>query len=195
MARRKRKEQVIKNKVLIICQGKTEYNYFNQFRISIGKKDIRNLPTIKSKINDESPKRVVEYAIKERTDDCLSVWCVFDKDEFKDFEEAIRLAQKNGIKCAYSNKDFELWFLYHIKNQRTPIKDKACKEIIAKFTGKKYSKVDEKLYDYFEKNMSQAINNAKIRHQESIVENPNKVYGNEPCTTVYELVEYLNAFK
>ncbi|MGL5069089.1 MAG: RloB family protein [Sarcina sp.] len=195
MARKKSKEQIVKNKVLIICQGKTEYNYFNQFRLSIGEKDIRNLPTIKPKVNNESPKRVVEYAIKEKTRECLSVWCVFDKDEFKDFEEALRLAKKNDIRCAYSNKDFELWFLYHIKNQSVPIKDKDCKEIIAKFIGKKYSKVDENLYNYFEKEMKKAINNAKIRHQESMLENINSIYGSEPCTTIYELVEYLNEFK
>ena len=44
-----------------------------------------------------------------------NVWVVFDKDDFSDdqFNNAISLAERNGIHTAWSNESIELWFLLH----------------------------------------------------------------------------------
>ncbi|WP_407457122.1 RloB family protein [Fibrobacter sp.] len=48
------------------------------------------------------------------------VWAVFDKDEFDDFDDAIKLAESKNINCAWSNKCFELWLLLHFKDVSVP---------------------------------------------------------------------------
>lgn len=42
-------------------------------------------------------------------------WLVFDKDDFKDFNQTIREAEKAGFEVAWSNESFELWYLLHFK--------------------------------------------------------------------------------
>ena len=49
------------------------------------------------------------------------VWAVFDKDDFNDFNDAIQLAKKNHILCAWSNESFELWYYLHFQYLDTGI--------------------------------------------------------------------------
>lgn len=43
-------------------------------------------------------------------------WVVFDKDDFDDFDEAVRDAQTRGYGLAMSNECFELWYLLHFRD-------------------------------------------------------------------------------
>lgn len=40
-------------------------------------------------------------------------WCVFDRDEHPQFDEAIKLARENGINITMSSPCLELWFVWH----------------------------------------------------------------------------------
>jgi hypothetical protein len=44
-------------------------------------------------------------------------WCVFDRDEHPQFDEAVKLARDNGIGVAMSNPCLELWFVWHFADQ------------------------------------------------------------------------------
>lgn len=200
MGRRKGKKKELNNKILIVCQGVTEYNYFEKFRVDLAEVSVEKCDDECAKIIPkkctESPKRVVEYAIKiSNNKKYRMIWCVFDKDNFLDFEEAITLAKKNGISCAFSNKDFELWFLMHLKKQHTHINDDECKKKLGEYLNKKYEKTDTELYDRFKSKMNIAINNAKIIHQNWKKEgvcSPDRMV---PCTNVYALVEELLSWR
>lgn len=94
---------------LILTHGKnTEPSYFSAFRLS----------NITLKWRSLDPLGLVRHAI---AIDALNkydhVWVVFDKDEFTDenFNEAINMARKSGIKVAYSNQAFEYWLLLHFE--------------------------------------------------------------------------------
>lgn len=94
---------------LILTNGKnTEPSYFSKFRLS----------NITLKWRPLDPLRLVKHAVAM---DALNkfdhVWVVFDKDEFTDenFNEAINMARKSGIKVAYSNQAFEYWLLLHFE--------------------------------------------------------------------------------
>lgn len=197
MGRENRKQRTLNNKILIVCQGITEFNYFNSIRISLGKLDVKlsentEHDKIIPRICDENPKKVVNLAIKcGQKDEYRSIWCVFDKDNFNDFDEAIKLAKENNISCAYSNKDFELWFLMHIRKCVTPISDTNCKKELSKYLDKKYEKTDEKLYEDFKDKTKFAINNSKIVHETWRKDKVFQKSQREPCTTVYKLVEEL----
>lgn len=96
---------------LIISEGTvTEPSYFESFRLptasveAIGKgKDTLTLVRAAIKVASRS---------KETFDE---KWVVFDKDDFKedDFDNAIKKAEANGFRVAYSNQAFEYWFLLH----------------------------------------------------------------------------------
>lgn len=106
--------RVVKQSFLIICEGEnTEPDYFNAFRLTSA-----NIKAIGQGISTIG---LVQKAIRIKEDERHKgnsydqCWVVFDKDDFpnNDFNTAITLAENNGIKVAYSNQAFELWFLLH----------------------------------------------------------------------------------
>lgn len=187
--RSNRKSRTIENEILIVCGGKTEKLYFEQHRASLA--EIK----VVAKQENHNPTRVVEYAIKEKqAKKYIQVWCVFDKDDFPDFDSAISLAKRNDIRCAFSNEAFEVWYLLHYKyfdNHKDRIK---CIKELEKETGLKYDKVDKEIYNVLKSRMNKAIENAKKAHQIHMSQ------GGLPstwcsCTTVYQLMEELNRWK
>src|SRR5579872_6040604 len=108
-----REETIDKNKLfLLVCEGlNTEPGYFEGFPV----------PTKKVLIEGGcgSKTALVDYAIKLKQDPVYTdreIWCIFDFDvkpdeaatQSADFNGAIRKAEQNGLKTAWSNDAFEL---------------------------------------------------------------------------------------
>ena len=49
------------------------------------------------------------------------VWVVFDKDDFDDFNDAIKKANELGFHSAWTNEAFELWYYLHFEYLDTGI--------------------------------------------------------------------------
>jgi RloB-like protein len=189
----------IRNTFLIYCEGKnTEPEYFNSFPV---------MPEAKAVGLSMSGVSLVEKVIeliekqKEKDPD-QQVWVVFDRDVRysdgkkgdADFNKAIKLAKEKGIKCAYSNDCFELWFVLHREYQqsalyRTQYYDKLSKWLTINYEkdgkGKDFAK---SLYSRFEHQLETAIKNAEKLHNSH---NDKEFHQQNPCTTVYKLVEEL----
>ena len=69
-------------------------------------------------------------------------WIVFDKDDNsdKDFNDAIKLAQKSGFHVAYSNQAFEYWFVLHYKQYEGRYSRARLCSMLSKLIGFEYSK-------------------------------------------------------
>lgn len=175
--------------VLIVCGGEeTEPNYFNSFKtytsnvIHIQESNLCTVPLVNE---------AIRYKNEGNYD---TVWCVFDKDNFCDFDQAINLAGKNKIKVAYSNMCFELWLLMHFNTapNGTPSQlESALNKQFRKNYKKGYNKKDTDIYQLLKDNQSIAIAKAKANY------NDRMIYGNSPAsqspvTTVFKLVEELN---
>ena len=103
-----------KPSILIVCEGEnTEPSYFNQFRITSAKvKFVGEGYNTVSLVN-----RALELAQQGNYD---KVWCVFDKDDFRDedFNSAIQIAEANNFGLAYSNQAFEYWLILHFNDHQ-----------------------------------------------------------------------------
>jgi hypothetical protein len=117
-----------KDEVLVVCGGQTEAIYFKAFN-RIFHPSLGTI-SIVTAVEAKNPLQIVEFAIKARQhkDNYNAVWCVFDKDDFPDFDEAI----DNGIDMAFSNQAFEVWFINHFRPlasafQRSKYKDELTK--------------------------------------------------------------------
>jgi len=135
MARRNRERKPARHKpsrdarplILIVSEGlNTEPSYLNGLAKQFGNSRVR----IVTRGGEGTPKAVVEAAKSYReeaiheakaTKDnnliCEEVWCVFDRDDFKDVPDAFQTARDNGIRVAFSNPNFELWLLLHFRDQ------------------------------------------------------------------------------
>jgi hypothetical protein len=177
---------------LIVCEGeKTEPNYFKKFpdnpevydRIDIRGIGYNTVSLIKEavRLKAEAQKRKEPY---------IEVWCVFDKDDFStnQFVNAIILAGKNQIKCAYSIEAFELWYMLHFNFFDAALSRDQYKGKLTEALGKSYKKNDEEMYKVLQKRQETAIQNARrlyIRQYDRPLGEQN------PVTTVFRLVERL----
>ena len=185
----------VKQSFLIVCEGeKTEPDYFKAFRMTaatvkaVGQ--AMNTMTLVSKaisIREADQKRKKVY------DQC---WVVFDKDDFpvKDFNQAIRFAEKNGFRVAYSNQAFEYWFLLHYNLYTGALHRSQYEDMLTKLTGMPYSKSEgygAVMYNLLLSRQQQAINNAETVLAEISHGNPAE---EESSTTVQSLVIELNKY-
>lgn len=161
---------------LIVCEGKeTEPNYFRSF-IKNRWSEIQTIhPTIEG--CGKGTCQLVKEAKKIRKDleqkreaKFDRVWLVFDKDDFKDFNKAIRAARKEDMQCAWSNEAFELWYCLHFQNIKTAIHRNQYIKIIERAIKKasqqknyKYNKASTEFYKALQKYGSeeQAVERAK----------------------------------
>lgn len=196
----KRRKIAVRNvsvSFLIVCEGeRTEPNYFKAL-IKDRYSDIREV-TIEGKGQGTVSLIKETMAIRNKSNKEFDrVWAVFDKDDFNDFNDAIRLAHKNHILCVWSNESFELWYYLHFQYLDTGISraqyiEKIEREVQNKTndTSYRYKKKSPETFDILQRigNESLAIKYAQ-RLRESF--SGTDYASHKPCTTVYELVEEL----
>lgn len=117
-----------------------------------------------------------------------AVWAVFDRDSHKRLQEAFSIAQSHGVRAAYSNPCFELWFLLHFRYSSAELSPGAvikaldCADCIPG-----YSKSMAGIYTRLQNARGDAADNAaKLRAYHL---NAGNGPGANPSTTVDELVE------
>ena len=200
-------EQIIDQKklFLIICEGdNTEKGYFEGFPV----------PTKNVIVEGGcgSKTALVEHALrlqKEKKYEGREIWCVFDFDvnrveaatQPEDFNQSIEKAYQNGMKVAWSNDAFELWFVLHYQHLESAFTRFELNPILREKWGldsfSKEAKSTRFCAAHYErfggtKSTAQAlaIRRAKALHETFA---GRKDYAKHcPCTTVYELVEELN---
>ncbi|MDD9991267.1 MAG: RloB family protein [Rhodospirillales bacterium] len=143
------------------------------------------------------PRAVVEQAIEELAkskrdplgnDD--SVWAMFDRDAHDRFAEAKDLARGNGIGLAVSDPCFELWGIFHYRDQQAPLDRHECQRMLEELCPG-YERKGRKLFgdmQVIEQHYADAVRRARQSLDNRSAEgNPE---GN-PSTTVYRLTEGL----
>lgn len=180
---------------LIVCEGeKTEPNYFDSFHLP-------GLINVDAQGYGVSPPKLVEKALELRRqssrrrgrDPYDQVWCVFDKDDWneRDFDSAIRRAENQGLRVAYSNQAFEIWYLLHFHFYNSPMHRKDYENKLSELLDCPYDKSSLRMYDQLRSHQGTAIRNAK--RLLGFYPNPQPAIDN-PSTTVPILVEELNRF-
>lgn len=110
------------NSFLIVTEGeRTEPLYFAGLKHKIeakigGNISIIGVPMVDIKGEGASTVSLVEIAdayVKKANIVYQNVWVVFDKDDFDDFDLAIKIADRKGYRVAWSNQSFEYWLYLH----------------------------------------------------------------------------------
>jgi RloB-like protein len=179
----------VRQRFLIVCEGaKSEPNYFRSFRVP------KNVAEIDVKGLGENPSKLVKSAqeLKEQ-EEYDQVWCVFDRDDWplEDFNNAIRKAQDQGFKVAYSNEAFELWYVLHFEFLNTGIPRSDYLQKLNLLLNRRYQKNSEAIYDELFGKQPTAIRNAINLLNQYDPRIPAK---DNPSTTVHLLVQELNKF-
>jgi hypothetical protein len=193
---------------LIVCEGeKTEPNYFEGLKgdlprgvLTACQIEIEGAGRNTQSLINEAIRLKAAYE-KQANRPVDKLWVVFDKDSFlpDDFNSAIIRCKNNvpEIGCAWSNEAFELWYLLHFhyydagvrRNEYQRMIENNLKPVLG--NGYSYKKNDTEMYATLKEygSMEDAIRNAKRLCSEF---GERQDYANQnPCTTVYTLVEEL----
>ncbi|MCH5264517.1 MAG: RloB domain-containing protein [Lachnospiraceae bacterium] len=198
------------NSFLIVTEGEcTEPFYFQglqkQIRDGIGGVvDVVELPRIDIYGEGYSTSKLIE-----KTDEIVSranvmyqnIWVVFDKDDFGDFDKAIKEGEERGYRVAWSNPSFEYWLYLHFHFSDSALHradwNRKLNEIFAEYHlgNGEYQKNDTNIHSLVDQydGVNTAIKNAKRRMAEFEAEKDNPSTYN-PGTTVYMLVEELKKY-
>lgn len=193
--------------VLIVCEGaKTEPLYFEAFKADLPKGVLQNT-TLEVEGEGRNTLSLIEEVIeiRKRREKAMGrpydqVWAVFDRDSFpaQSFNNAIFKARDTnpGIRCAWSNEAFELWYLLHFEffqdaasrsQYQARLEQAISRRLGHRFT---YLKNDRGMYGLLKEHgsRSQAIAWAAALEKRHAGEN---FAHHNPCTTVYKLVQEL----
>ena len=157
-----------------------------------------------AKDKSEAPWQLIERAIKVKADleeeekfnsqDGDEVWCVFDVDDYlkqnpQKFNEAIKKAEKNGIKLCWSNQCFEIWFLLHFEYCESVISCKDYDQKLKKHFQRECARFGyQKNCDVFDKLSS--LQEKAIKNAEKLFKSHSNLQDN-PSTTMFEIVKNL----
>ena len=198
------------NSFLIVTEGKcTEPLYFKGIQKLIKEKiggeiDVVEAPVIDIHGEGCATGKLVEIAerlVKEAKIIYQNVWVVFDKDDFDDFDQAIKEGTNKGYKIAWSNQSFEYWlylhFFYSDSALHRDVWNEKLDEIFEQYNlgDGSYQKNYEDIYHMVNSfdGVNAAIKNAKRRMAE-FREEIDKPSEYDPGTTVYKLVEDLRVY-
>ena len=210
-ARKKRKREYKNPKInsfLIVTEGKcTEPLYFKGLQKLI----LENVGgTIEVKpVIDIHGKGCSTTKLLEATDQIVksasvfyqNIWVVFDKDDFEDFDQAIKEGRDRGYNIAWSNQSFEYWLYLHFNYSDAALhRDQWCDKLDKIFEEYNlgdgtYKKNYENIYDMVNSydGVNTAINHAKRRMANFDIEK-DKPSQYDPGTEVYKLVEQLKSY-
>lgn len=188
---------------LIVTEGKkTEVNYFENIKQIINKNYSERVKIEKIDLEVKGLGKgtcaLVREAVKIRSlENYSEVWVVFDKDDFMDFDTAIKLARDEGLNVAWSNESFELWILLHFQDLSSAINRKMYESKLnnhfkkLNFNNGKYEKNIENIFELIKGNTSLAIersNKLLEMHKCNGIKECSKM---NPATTVQDLVSIL----
>lgn len=197
--REKTREKLVR--FLIVCEGtKTEPHYFEAL--------IKDHTSTVREVTIEGEGRATvalvnrAQAIKQELErkNAMAfdrVWLVFDKDNFNDFNEAIKKAKKLSFQCAWTNEAFELWYYLHFEYLDTGIERNAYIEKLQKFFRKKmgdthfeYEKGNPNIYGLLQQHGSEDL---AIRYAKKLrtLYKGTDYASHKPCTMVDKLIEEL----
>ncbi len=198
-SRNTKKQRVEKKKVLISLEDTKSSKYY--FEKLLQDKNLSG-EVIFAKHIGTDPGSVVEAIVSHLTDKTKTYekkWVVIDKDDYsKDqINGAIQRAKDLDICVAISNEAYELWILLHFTSVTAYISradlNKKLNVIFKDKFKKEYSKSSQDVYQLIVGLQEDAIKNSKKLVNFYIQDNGKVTpFSDNPLTTVYQLVEYLN---
>lgn len=191
------------NSFLIVTEGaRTEPYYFGRLKELIHAKMGGVLDVVAPDIDIQGRGqstidllKVTEKIVRASKIVYQNIWIVFDKDDFENFDEAIKLGEAKGYHIAWSNRSFEYWLYLHFHYNESAINDWAAQldtvfkqEKLGQGRYRKNNKEDVYAIVNRPDRLDNAIKNAKHRKGKDV---PSTF---DPGTTVYKLVEELKKY-
>lgn len=191
------RKRSVKQRLLILCEGETERNYFLAMRENSDFKEkmaATNIDIVSAK--NSTPEQIVKEAIKRETEakrednEYQKVWLVFDHDNHQHRQTAYDNAIKAKFKVAFSAICFENWYLLHFIKTAKPFAEASKLIHDLKKYYPNYEKTKQNDFENLKENLDKAINHADWQRKQ-IEDEGQHLTANNPWTDVDKLIVYL----
>ena len=193
------KQRSVKQRILLLCEGKTEQLYLSGFKNALTREMQRDLDIqiVQSKKSDL--KASIDIAINKRKEakkqgqPFKEIWMVFDDDN-RNLQSSFTELKKEEINIAYSSISLEYWFILHFEQTgKHFLKPEDAYTRLLKFKPE-YDKTNPYLWQEFESNYTEATKNANLlRNQKENCE----MYDSHRCkpfTNIDVLIERIKNY-
>lgn len=203
MARRKTKGKKVKKRVLILCEGQTERNYFQALKESPEyKKALSAVTTQVLTAKHSTPEQIVQEAEKiEKAEDRAGnpydkIWLVFDHDNHPHRRTAYDQAIRGGFSVCFNAISFEMWLLLHFEHSARSFPDAGQLIGVLKPHYPDFDKAKSNDYANLKGRLPTAMERApRLRTQIQSQQLPRHQTDFNPWTEVDLLIDYLNSLK
>jgi len=167
MKRTKRGHKTIRRRVLILCEGQTEKNYFQAIKEHPDYK--QQLLAVHPRVvvaKNPSPDQIVQEAIarvrkaREEGNAYDKIWVVFDHDHHTQRFSAYEHALRQGFGIGFSAIAFETWYLLHFERSARAYEsaEALLAALFKHYPG--YQKARQNDFTYLKGRLQQALENA-----------------------------------
>ena len=181
-----------RRRVLIVCEdSKSACDYFKAFEVDPKRAQVLAVGTgMNTDSLVEKAANLKDQAVR-KGEPYNEVWCVFDRDNFplQNFARAFQLAQNSGVKVAWANEAFELWYLLHFNYCDTGISRHDYQAKLKPHLD--YDKADKTVYQKIKPQQETALRNARRLELHWNVMGEKHPERQNPSTSVHKLVELL----
>jgi hypothetical protein len=192
-----KRNRSVRQRLLILCEGETERNYFLAMRENANFKVKMAATSIDiAAAKNSTPEQVVKEALKreaeaKRENNAYEkVWIVFDHDNHTHRKQAYEDANKENFGVAFSSICFENWYLLHfVKTAKAFANgDKLVAELKKCYPN--YEKAKQNDFENLKDNLENAMNNAAWQRTQMEDEGQH-ITENNPWTDVDKLMVFL----
>lgn len=197
MKRYRSRPRRIRKRILILCEGKTEKNYFQAIKEDPDFK--HTLSAIHPKVvaaKNPTPEQVVQEAISRSRKESKQgnpydeIWVVFDHDNHAHRQEAYARAESESFGIAFTAIAFEMWYLLHfVRSARAFSKGEEVEVALRKYYPD-YEKARQNDFAKLKPNLQNGIENAEWL-REQVRDETKAIADHNPWTDIDMLVRKL----
>lgn len=186
-------------RILILCEGITEYLYAKSLQSELPRNLQRSISIEIDHHSRNDPKSLAEEARKRKRkarnerNSYDSVWLFFDHDNWPQLEAAFRIVDREGICIAYSAMCIEHWFILHFDNCGKSFQEGAEALRFLKTQWPEYHKTKLKHYEILKDRLGIAIERAKKLRRNVQTDLPK--HQRNPYFTIDKLIDFFSDFK
>jgi hypothetical protein len=186
-------------RILILCEGVTEYLYAKSLQSELPRNLQRSISIEIDHNSKNDPKSLAEEARKRKwkarkeRNSYDSVWLFFDHDNWPQLEAAFKIINKEGFCIAYSAMCIEHWFILHFENCGRSFQDGTEALRFLKTKWPEYHKTKLKHYEILKDELGTAIDRAKTLRRNVQTDLPK--HERNPYFTIDKLINFFDEFE
>jgi hypothetical protein len=190
----------VNKRILILCEGATEYIYAKSLQMELPRELQRSVAIEIFYQTQNDPKSLVQEAhkrarnaIKERNA-YDAVWLFFDNDRWPQLNEAFDLIHKYSFRIAYTSICLEHWFILHFEHTGRAFNDGEEAMRYLNRLWPAYHKTKVNAYTVLKDRLATAIERAELINRNQDHEGL-AIHEHNPYFTVQDLIRFFDELK